>query len=107
MGGHHLGMRVELLVVPDCPNEAPAYERLRQALDEAGRTDTPIAVRTVTDDTIDSVPAFAGSPTVVIDGMDPFAEPASTQAGMSCRVYRSATGMSGAPSLDALKRVVG
>lgn len=100
-------MWVELLVVPDCPNEAPTFERLRQVLDEAGRTDTSIAVRTVTEDTVASVPAFAGSPTVVIDGVDPFAEQASPGAGISCRVYRSETEISGAPSLDALRRAVG
>lgn len=99
-------MQVELLVVSDCPNEAPTYERLRQALDDAGRNDTPIMVRTITDDTVDAVPKFAGSPTVVIDGTDPFVEQASPGAGMSCRVYRSAAGMSGAPSLDALRRAV-
>lgn len=99
-------MRVELLVVQDCPNEAPAYARLRQALDESGRGDVPIAVRAVTDETISSVPAFAGSPTVVIDGVDPFAGQASPGAGVSCRVYRSPTGLSGAPSLDGLRLAV-
>lgn len=100
-------MRVELLVVPDCPNEAPAYQRLRRALDETGRTATPIAVRTVTEATVGSVAAFAGSPTVLLDGVDPFAGQASPGAGISCRVYRSEDGMSGAPSLDALRLVVG
>lgn len=100
-------MRVELMVVSDCPNEAPTYERLRQALDEAGQIETPISVQTITDDTVSSVPAFGGSPTVVIDGADPFADQASPSAGMSCRVYRSAIGMSGTPSLDALRRAVG
>lgn len=104
--GYHVEMRVELLVVTDCPNERPTFERLRQALDDAGHEDTPIAVRIVTEDTVGSIPAFAGSPTVVIDGADPFAEQVSPGAGLSCRVYRSAAGMAGAPSLDDLSRAV-
>lgn len=105
--GHHAGMQIELLVVPDCPNERPAYERLRQALDEAGHPETPIAVHVVTEDAVGAFPAFAGSPTVVIDGADPFAERATPGAGLSCRVYRSAAGMSGAPSLEDLRHAVG
>lgn len=100
-------MLVELLVVPDCPNEAPAYGRLRRALDDAGLTGTPIAVRTVTVDTVDSVPAFAGSPTVLIDGVDPFAGQAPPGSGLSCRVYRTGDGVSGAPSPEDLRRAVG
>lgn len=99
-------MRVELLVVPDCPNEAPTYERLRLALDEAGHLDTPIRVHTLTEDTLESAPAFAGSPTVLIDGVDPFAGQATQAATLSCRIYRSTGEVSGAPSLDELRRVV-
>lgn len=99
-------MRVELLVVPDCPNEAPTHERLRLALDDAGRFDTSIIVHTVTEDVLGSVPAFAGSPTVLIDGVDPFAGQATQAATLSCRIYRSTGEVSGAPSLDELRRVV-
>lgn len=99
-------MRVELLVVSDCPNEAPAYERLRRALDDGGRSDTSITIRAITGDTLGSAPAFAGSPTVLIDGVDPFAEQAAPAASLSCRVYRSAGKVSGAPSLDELRRAV-
>lgn len=99
-------MRVELLVVPDCPNEAPTYERLRLALDDAGRVDTSITVHTVTEDTLGSVSAFSGSPTVLINGVDPFAEQAAPAATLSCRIYRSAGEVSGAPLLSELRRVV-
>ena len=99
-------MRVELLVVTGCPNERPTYERLRQVLDDAGRVDTPIAVRTVTEDTMGSFPAFGGSPTVVIDGADPFAEQASPAAGLSCRVYQSTAGLTGAPPIEELRKVL-
>jgi hypothetical protein len=100
-------VRVEILVVADCPNEATTIERLRRALDESGRAATRIEVRVVTPETIHAVPLFAGSPTVVIDGLDPFADQATPGAALSCRVYRAAEGMSGAPSLEALRRAIG
>ena len=44
-----------------------------------------------------------GSPTLLINGVDPFAAP-GTPASLSCRVYRDETGQSrGAPSLAALR----
>ena len=100
-------MRVALLVVADCPNEATTVERLRQALDESGRDATPIEVQIVTPETIHAIPLFAGSPTVVIDGVDPFADEAITDAALSCRIYRAGESTSGAPSLEALRHAIG
>ena len=37
---------------------------------------------------------FAGSPTFLIDGVDPFAEP-GRPTGMSCRIYRDTAGHRG------------
>ena len=41
-------MELELLVVPECPNEAPAARLLRTALDDVGLARIPITT-TVTD----------------------------------------------------------
>ncbi len=38
---------------------------------------------------------FRGSPTVLVDGWDPFLDPASP-VGLSCRVYRTEDGVTGA-----------
>jgi hypothetical protein len=100
-------VRVEVLVVADCPNEALTVERLRQALDESGRAATTVKIQVVTPETIHEVPVFAGSPTVVIDGVDPFADEATSGAALSCRVYRAADAISGAPSLAALRCAIG
>ncbi len=96
-------MRVELLVVADCPQEALAYARLRHALDETGHLDTSVETITVTTDTARDLPAFAGSPTIVIDGADLFSELASPGLELRCRLYPSATGLSGVPTLTALR----
>jgi len=48
---------------------------------------------------------FRGSPTILIDGRDPF--PAdTTQVGLACRLYPTATGAQGAPTVDELAEVL-
>ena len=48
---------------------------------------------------------FRGSPTVLVDGTDPFANP-DAPVGLSCRVYRSEDGFAGSPTLDQLRDAV-
>jgi len=100
-------MQVELLVVAGCANEGTARERLRTALDRSGHAGTPVVLRTVTEQTLGSFAAFAGSPTILVDGVDPFAAQAAPGVGLSCRMYRSDAGLSGAPSVEALLRALG
>lgn len=48
---------------------------------------------------------FRGSPTVLIDEVDPFADP-DAPVGLSCRVYQTEAGFGGSPSLDQLRAAV-
>lgn len=58
--------------------------------------------RRVIDDPADVVVAgMHGSPTVLIDGHDPFAV-GNIEASVACRLYPTATGFDGAPSVDDL-----
>ena len=43
---------------------------------------------------------FVGSPTVLINGEDPFRSDEARAFGLTCRVYLSATGLVGSPSID-------
>ena len=81
-------MDVELLVVPGCPNEGGAVELLRRALDDVGLAQVPIQTRVVSTWQDAERLSFVGSPTVRIDGEDPFSS-AGRPVGLSCRVYRS------------------
>jgi hypothetical protein len=97
-------MRIELLTVTDCPNRAVIEQRLTEAL--AGRGDAHLERRVI--DTVDEAERYgmAGSPTLLIDGRDPFAEPGAT-ASVSCRLYRGEDGRAqGAPSVAELRRVL-
>ena len=48
---------------------------------------------------------FRGSPTVLIDGVDPFTDP-DAPIGLSCRVYRTEIGFAGSPTLDQLEDAI-
>lgn len=94
-------MDVELLVVPDCPNEVPAHDLIRTALDELG---IRASVSTTVIDSEEQARArgFTGSPTFLIDGRDPFAHPGAA-VGLACRVYQTPYGLAGLPTLSELR----
>jgi hypothetical protein len=96
---------IELLVIPDCPNEGAAAAQLRQALDDVGLTRVPIRTHLV--DSLDEARrlGFVGSPTVRIDGEDPFDEPAQL-VGLACRVYETGEVRSGVPDLRRLRQAL-
>ncbi|MEU7377999.1 hypothetical protein [Streptomyces albidoflavus] len=98
-------MEIEVLVVPDCPHQQLAEERLRQALDDAGLDTTGFTTRVVADHAEAERSAFTGSPTILIDGRDPFAVPGTTPS-LSCRIYRTPYGPAGASGLDQLRQAL-
>lgn len=98
-------MRIELLVVPGCPNAQPAADRLRQALDELGLTDATFASRTITQQSEAAAAHFTGSPTILINGHDPFAE-RCRPPGVTCRMYRTPHGLAGLPETGQLREAL-
>ncbi|KQV63390.1 hypothetical protein ASC64_17520 [Nocardioides sp. Root122] len=94
-------MDVELLVVPDCPHETSAYDLTLTALAELDIA-ASVAVTVIESDDQARERGFTGSPTFLIDGRDPFAEPDSA-VGLACRMYRTQSGLAGVPGLDALR----
>ncbi|MCP3759690.1 hypothetical protein [Streptomyces sp. TBY4] len=98
-------MNVEVLVIPDCPHSEPAAARVRQVLTELGLDDVEVSTRVITDQVQAERTGFTGSPTLLIDGHDPFTEP-GRQAGLACRVYRTPDGFSGLPSPGQLRQAL-
>ena len=98
-----VGMDVTLLYFDDCPNWLVAnahLDSLRSEQPEMSITrhivDTPEeAERT----------RFRGSPSILINGVDPFADP-DDPVGLSCRVYQTPDGPAGSPTLDQLRDVL-
>ncbi|MFF2412402.1 hypothetical protein [Streptomyces sp. NPDC058092] len=96
-------MRITVLTVADCPNAPVAQERICTAL--AGRVAEVEAVK-VHDEAKAARRGMTGSPTVLLDGMDPFAQ-AGAGPSVSCRIYRHADGtVDGAPSVDELRQAL-
>ena len=97
-------MELTLLTVPACPNAAQFEERLAAAL--AGHPDVVVQRREIADEQEAAETGMHGSPTLLVDGVDPFAAPGQPPS-LSCRLYRDATGRAdGAPPVDALRRVL-
>jgi hypothetical protein len=97
-------MRIELLTVTDCPNSAVIEQRLAEAL--AGRGGVQLERRVIDTVAEAELHGMHGSPTLLLDGRDPFAAP-NTPTSVSCRLYLGEDGRAdGAPSVAALRRVL-
>ena len=91
-------MRLQLLYIDECPNWQVADARLREALAAVGNTTDVERVLVATTEEAEAW-GFHGSPSVLVDGEDPFTEPgapvgpargrASDRAGSCDRVLRS------------------
>lgn len=95
-------MRVQVLHVPGCPNAAVLAGRLRQLAVGRAR----IERRLVHDLAEAARLGMNGSPTLLIDGADPFGRP-GLRPSLSCRLYPDENGsLSGAPSVAQLRKVL-
>lgn len=93
-------MKIQLLVVPDCPNTTLALTLVRSALERTGIA-APVTVTLILTEH-DSVHCnFGGSPTFLIDGHDPFMD-SMPSTGLACRLYPTTSGLAGVPSLDEM-----
>ncbi len=94
-------MNITIQYLEGCPNWRLAEDRLRQALPEAGADGAQITYQRVETPEQAEEAGFRGSPTILLDGRDPFASGDAT-GGLSCRVYQTETGADGAPSVAQL-----
>jgi predicted DsbA family dithiol-disulfide isomerase len=87
--------------VPRCPHGPLVEQRLAEAL--AGRPDVIVERRMAQTPAQARQYGMHGSPTVLIDGRDPF--PATADGpSLSCRLYRDEQGqVRGAPSIEQLR----
>ncbi|HSR84299.1 MAG TPA: alkylmercury lyase family protein [Streptosporangiaceae bacterium] len=97
-------MDLTVLGVPDCPNAPVLADRLAAVLDD--RPGVSVSRQVISDEREAARWGMHGSPTLLIDGVDPFAEPGQATT-LSCRLYRDENGqLSGAPSLEQLGRAI-
>lgn len=94
-------MKVQLLYFDNCPNWRETDHLLEEAVAIIGRGDIEVEHVLVSTPEDAERWQFHGSPTVLVDGQDPFAH-LGAPVGLTCRVYHTATGLAGSPSLDQL-----
>lgn len=97
-------MDVTLLYFEDCPNWKIAEQRL--ATIAAENADVTLESHRVETSEEAERRGFHGSPSILVDGVDVFAEPGAG-VGLSCRVYRTPDGLAGLPSLEELRVALG
>jgi hypothetical protein len=93
-------MDIALLYFDGCPNWKIADQHL--AAIAAERPNLTVSRHLV--DTLEEAErvGFHGSPSILVDGVDVFAEP-DAGVGLSCRVYRTPDGPAGAPTIEQLR----
>lgn len=94
-------MKIELRYFGDCPNWRTTMSLVNEALDELGM-DAEVTTRLVETEEDAVALDFRGSPTLIVDGVDPFAEP-EAPIGLACRIYRTEEGMAGSPTPDQIE----
>jgi hypothetical protein len=94
-------MELEILHIEDCPNWEEAGSRLRDALDATGNTDASIKDRLLRSTSDVEGTAFAGSPTITLDGTDLFSSAGAT-SDLACRLYQSPVGLAGLPTTEQI-----
>lgn len=102
---HAATVMVILRYFDGCPNWQTMDARLRAALDATGHTDVSVDHQKVETPQDAERLGFVGSPTVLVDGRDPFLTPGA-QVGLACRIYRTPEGLRGSPSVAQLQEVL-
>lgn len=97
-------MEIQLLYFEGCPNVEEAASRVRDALGD--RPEVSVIRHQVADIEEAERVGMHGSPTILIDGTDPF-DSDDTLVSWSCRVYGPDDGSQGVPSLERLVEVLG
>lgn len=89
-----------MVVIPGCPGADLTVQRVLEAAALVGVT-VRLEQRTV--DTVEDAASlgFGGSPTVLVEGVDPFAV-APVVPALACRLYPTPIGPSGAPTVGQL-----
>lgn len=90
-------MKVTIQYFDGDPNWPAARDRVRDVLDGQGQGSVEIELQRIGDSAEAHEFHFRGSPTILVDGVDPF-DSEESGYGLMSRVYRTETGMDVAPS---------
>jgi hypothetical protein len=98
-------MKITIQYFDGCPHWKLADERVRHVLGDFSSDEVTLEYQLIdTPETADQL-GFHGSPTILIDGLDPFITGVE-QFGMSCRVFSTEDGIQGAPTEAELRKLL-
>ena len=95
-------MKITIQYFDGCPHWNVAEKRLQSVLRSLGRDDVVVDHQLIETPEAAERAHFRGSPTILIEGHDPFAKEGQP-FGLSCRVYETPDGPQGAPTETQLR----
>ena len=98
-------MKITIQYFDGCPHWKLADRRLTDVLQGLDGDKFTLEYQLIESPEMAERLRFRGSPTILIDGRDPFATGAEP-IGMSCRVFRTEQGVQGAPTEEQLREVL-
>jgi hypothetical protein len=94
---------VTLLYFDDCPNWRTAADLIERLARE--HQDVTVSYPIVNTDSEAQRLGFVGSPTILVDGIDPWAT-GEAPVGLSCRIFATPDGPKGSPTWEQLASAV-
>ena len=98
-------MKVTIQYFDGCPHWRLADRRVQRVLGALSRADVTVEYQLIETPEAAERAGFRGSPTILVDGRDPFVS-GNEPIGLSCRVYRTEAGAQGAPTEAQLRRII-
>ena len=98
-------MKVTIQYFDGCPHWKLADERVRRVLDGVSTGDVTLEYELIDSPERAERVGFHGSPTILVDGRDPFVT-GDEPIGLTCRVFRTEAGTEGAPTEAQLRKVL-
>ena len=96
-------VKLTLLYFDGCPHWADADNLLAEIAKERGNV---VIERRIVDTPERAVEEqFRGSPTILVDGVDPFTDP-DAPVGLSCRIFQTPAGPAGVPTKAQLLEAI-
>jgi len=96
-------VRIEILYVTGCPNLVAARTRVHEAIRDVG-VNALVEEVEILDENDARRFGMHGSPTILIDGHDPFRS--ADEPSLACRLYRTGGVVEGSPTVAELVEVL-
>ena len=93
---------IELLHIADCPNSEETLHRLQRAIANTMSSNTSVKSTLVDSAETAASLLFAGSPTILVDGVDLFPTDGRT-SDLACRIYPTPNGLAGTPTQQQIE----